>query len=143
MNKKFPIWFVNCITGTFMVFGLCEFIHIIASLLTDGIFNRNLSLFLFLVILIGWCCSFIYHFASKLLVKALLHSIVWFMLGAICYMSVFDSAIGMKSLLIVIVLYGILYFVFLTIINMISKKINTPFRHFNDFMAKITQFISK
>ncbi len=143
MNKKVVLWLVNCITGTLFSFGFVCTVYLCISAAVESVFDRKMVTFILLTLLIGWICNFIYHFNSKIPVTALLHGIVWFMLASVCYMTIFDLPVAIDSLVKCLVLYGAIYCIGLALVISIGKKINTPFRHFNEFIAKLTQFILK
>ena len=143
MNKKIILWLVNCITGTFFSFGFVSVIYLCISAAQNTQYDRKMVTFLLITLFIGWMCSFIYHFNSKIAVTALLHGIIWFMLASISYITIFQLPIDISSLIKYMVLYGAIYWIGLSVIIAIGKKINTPFRHFNEFVAKLTQFILK
>jgi len=143
VKNKFLLWFINCLTGTFFSFGLVSTIYLFMNMGDNSVYDRKMVLFILITLFVGWVCSFIYHFNTNLAITALLHSTVWFMLAAICYMSLFDTSIEIEALMKTMILYGATYCLGLVIFRSVSKKLNTPFRHFNEFISKLTQFITK
>ena len=132
-------WFYNIATGVFLTFGFTMFLWIILSGLGLPQISMQNAVFLLEIVTVPWALNFIFHFNSSLLVKGILHSILWLILSLIVYSLNYHQALEAQLLLIIILIYFSLYAAGLSVFSFYSKKLNTPVRHIADFLHKVNK----
>ena len=137
VGKRFLKWLFHFVCGFTMSMGISLLIWMaLYAIFEKPAFTLENMLFLAIVAAIPWFINFIFHFSSSITVKGILHAILWLILGLIVYNLLYQTALPVEILCLVIFVFGVLYALCLWRIVVLSKKLNTPFRHIAEFLGK-------
>lgn len=136
--KKFCIWLFDTFCGLFVCSGILMCLWLIYySIFKMPEINFKNTLFAVEFISLFWVLNFIFRFSSPILIKATLHSIICFMLSIILFAVNFNSVPKAEALLLSMVVFFSVYWLILWGVLTISKKINSPLRHFSEWIFKL------
>ena len=136
--KAFRIWLFDTFCGIFTCSGISLFLWlIIYSVFKFPEINFKHTVFMVEFISLIWIFNFIFHFSSPIITKGILHSIICFMLSVILFSANFGFVPSAQMLLICMLIFFSVYSLLLYGIVNLSKKLNSPLRHFPEWVFKL------
>lgn len=136
--KKFGLWLYDALCGLFICTGISMCLClIIYSIFKVPEINFKNTLFLIEFIALFWLLNFIFHFTSPLIIKGTLHSIICFMLSIIVFSINFGYVPAARMLLMLMLIFFSVYWLFLWGFVRLSKKVNSPLRHFPEWLFRL------
>ncbi len=143
--KKIGIWLFDTLSGIFFCTGFVMVLWIFVFLIWKfpEINFTNIA-FMVEFVSLFWISDFIFHFSSPTVAKGILHSIICFMLSVILFSLNFGFVPSARMLIIWMLVFFSVYALLLAGLIKLSKKLNSPLRHFPEWLFKLRpQIIQK